>query len=82
MSKIVNSNKARVTYGREDYLGAQAKNDVQEDQPKFSYFNGVSHPANTMGKEFKQAKSLAQMHLRGGINDFMDRFNNPQYNKA
>ena len=76
----INSNKAKITYDSNDFLGARAKVDTQQDQTKFSSFNGTPHAASTTGKQFKKAKDLAEAHL-SSIDDFMDRLNNPQYDK-
>jgi hypothetical protein len=76
----INSHKAKITYDSKDFLGARAKDDTQQDQTKFSLFNGVPVAASNTGKQFKKARDLAQAHL-SSVDDFMDRLNNPQYDK-
>ena len=76
----INENKAKITYDGKDFLGERAKNDTKQDQTKFSSFNGVPHAASPIGKQFKIARDRAQTRLRS-IDDFMDRLNNPQYDK-
>ena len=76
----INRNKAKITYDGQDFLGERAKNDTKQDQTKFSSFNGVPHAASRTGKQFKLARDRAQARL-SSIDDFINKLNNPQYDK-